>query len=386
MIRLLVAAVALVLATTQAGAQAQQQPPPPRTYTQEQLWNRVGDRIAFTPAGISLTQRARVVSYQETGEVSNPGRGLDNVIQFRSADGQVLATGYIYYVPLAHAGLSAFATEQGLELISENSLRRVRAGTVPAGAVADGAVRIDYRGFRGTMASSAAFIKAGRWMIKLRVSGPGERQSDVEAAMTALLASLRFDGEARPRTATLLDLDGCDSSPGSTARMLPDSQDTLADALFAAFDPTGETPVNSRPGTGEAGPLLARFGSGWCISSRARIGNQTVPILRATAPAPTANGRVNAQTVAVAIISDAGTLIEVVRADAGRFTILHHRIGQTIVLGAYGDDPTDEQIANILSGADRAGGQARARVGLRIDGGTEVELRSVPGLTNQPRT
>ncbi len=383
MIRAFLTALALAAGASQAIAQAPQ-PPPPRTYTQDQLWSRSDGRISFTPARISLALRAGPVSFRETGEIGAPGRGLDNTMQYRSDDAQVFASVYFYLPPLAHAGLSAFATEQGLELLSANSLRRVSAGTAPLGGVADGAVRIDYRGYRETMASSAAFFKAGRWMVKLRVSGPENRRADVEAAMTALIASFRFEGEARPRPAVLLDVAGCASAPTNPARALADNQDTFADSLLAAFDPTGE--MTQRPGTSNPAPILARFGHSWCLSTRARIANQTIPILRATGPAPSGSGRVNARTVAVAVISDSGRLVEVVHGDENRFTVYHHQIGETVVLGAYAAPPTDEQIIAMLTGADREAGRIRARVGLGIDGNTEIELRAIPGLTDRPTT
>lgn len=392
MIRFVTVALALAGAS-QAMAQAPQAPraqqqaqqqPTPRTYTQDQLWHRGDGRIAFTPARISLAQQAGTVAFQSTQEVGTPGRGLDNVLQYRSGDGQVYASVYFYLPPLAHAGLAAFATEQGLDYLSENSLRRVAAGTVPIGEVADGAVRIDYRGYRRTLASSAAFFKAGRWMVKLRVTGPEDRRAEVEAAMTALLASFRFDGEIRPRAAVLLDAAGCASAPTSPARALPDNQDTIGDSLIAVFDPAGE--MTRRPGTNVPAPILARFGDGWCLSNRARIGNSTVPILRATGPAPSGSGRVNSRTVAVAVISDAGRLVEVVNSSEGRFTLYHHQIGETAVLGAYAESPTDEQIVAMLTGADRDAGRIRALVRLRPEGGSDIELRSVPGLTDRPAT
>jgi hypothetical protein len=389
MIRFFLAALAMAIGASQAAAQAQPQQqqgqrPGPRTYTQDQLWDRGDGRIAFTPARISLALRAGPVSFQETGEVGTAGRGLDNTMQYRSQDGQVFASVYFYLPPLAHAGLAAYTTELGLETLSAGRLQRVSAGTVAVGDVADGAVRIDYRGYRETMASSAAFFKAGRWMVKLRVSGPESRREDVQAAMTALIASFRFEGDVRPRPAVLLDVAACASPVAGPARALADNQETFADSLLGAFDPTGE--MTQRPGASNPAPILARFGNGWCRSTRARIGDSTIPILRATGPAPSGSGRVNARTVAVALISDSGRLVEVVQGGENRFTLYHHQIGETVVLGAYAAPPTDEQIVAMLTGADREAGRIRARIGLDPNGATAVELRSIPGLTDRPTT
>ena len=81
-------------------------------------------------------------------------------------------------------------------------------------------------------------------------------------------------------------------------------------------------------------------------------------------------------SVLAAIISDAGSVLEVVALERGRFLMLHHQIGQISLLGIYDAPPSDEQIADILSGADREGGRTRATVRLRANGNTEIEMEA----------
>jgi hypothetical protein len=387
MIRFVLIALMLAIGAAPAAAQSNRQPAAapqtPPSYTQAELWDRSGDRIGFTLAGISLPQGAGAVSLDETGELGTPGRGLDNTIQFRSGDRQILASVYIYYPPIAHAGLAAFATERGLEILSEGNLRRVSAGTVPVGGVDGAGVRIDYRGYRGDLASSAAFIKVGRWLVKLRVSGPEARRADIDATMTALLASFRFDGTPRPRAGTLLGVPACTDSFDRDARALPDGPGTFGASMLAVFDPLGDPGARNQDGS--PSHITGRVGDSWCQSTEARYGQQRTAILRATGPAPVADegGAASARSVALAIISDSGTILEVIQ-DGGQFVILFHRIGETFVLGSYDGPPSDEQITNMLTGSDREGVRIRARIGLRPTGDTNIELRSIPGLTDQP--
>lgn len=380
----LVAALVLALGASQAAAQAQGPAATPGTYTQDQLWRRSDQRVTFAPAGISFGLRAGPAAFESASEASRPGQGLDNAIQYRSADNEVFATVYVYLPPLAHAGLSAFATDQGLNQISPGTLRTTATRVVDAGGSAGAAIRIDYRGYRGNLASSAAFIKAGRWIVKVRVSGPDRRRAEVESAMAALLDEMRFEGAVRARPAAPLDMRDCPAPPPGQARALPDNEASFADALLASFDAGGEEPGPPRPG----GPrLLARFGPSWCRSTLAMIGEARVPILRAVGAAPSgARGEsvIEARSVAVAIISDSGTLLEVVQSAEDRFSLLYHRIGTTLVLGAYASTPSDEQIAAVLSGADREAGRARASIAFAAEGGSSITLHELPGLSDKP--
>src|ERR1043165_2008813 len=234
MIRNLLIAFALVSGTGAAVAQqsrpAEHAAPAPRTYTDAELWHRSGDRVTFTLAHISLPQRLGVVGLRETGGLDQ-GRGLDNTAQFRSDDNAILASVYIYYPPIAHAGLTAFMTDRALDTLSNGGLRRLSSGAVPVGGVANGAIRMSYGGYQGRLASSAAFIKAGRWIVKLRVSGPESRRADVEATMDALLFALRFEGDARPRAAALLDIQACPTPSDRTAQAVNDPAAAFGTAL-----------------------------------------------------------------------------------------------------------------------------------------------------------
>jgi len=368
--------IALALALTWP-ARSLAQPTP----ASNELWRRNDNGISFTTARFGFPARAGVVVLEGAFEFSHPGQGLDSGLQYESADHQVFASVYVYAPSLAHAGLTAFATDNAIRVQSDSGLRLLNSRIVAAGGRDGVAIRADYSGFRqGHGATSAAFIRAGFWIVKLRVSGPEERRPDVEAAMTALLANLRFEGESAPRPAQPLEVTDCASRPDHAAPSVPHSgADTLEDAVFDVSNATQGRPRQDRPGH----EVTTAFGSAWCLSARAHVGNSTVPILRAMPYA----GPNALHSALIAIVTDSGTLVEVVEnREQHHFVIYYHEIGRTLVLGRYGAIPTDEQIANILSGADAEGGRIRATITYPATGDSSVTINEPLTTPGSPST
>lgn len=339
------------------------------------LWTRDQDRITFTTARISFPLRAGAIGFSRSAELSHHGEGIDNALQYVARDEQVFATVYIYLPGLAHAGFTAFMTDHVIGVQSGNDLSRSGSRIVAAGGREGVAIRSDYAGFRSErLASSAAFIKAGRWILKVRVSGPQSRRAEVEAVMSALLDGVRFEGDLQPRAAAQLQIDDCQSAP-SAARALPDNATNLIEfALVAAFDGAGEEARHQNGTRVEA--LPGRVGARWCRSARARLGNASYSILRA-APGESGDG-LGGRSVLIVPVNDAGTSFELVEltktGQPSRFVGFYHEIGRTSVLGAYDGPLSDEQVAAILTGSDREGGQIRTSVRLLPSGNTEINV------------
>lgn len=355
----------IALALSAPAATLAQLPQPPA-----ELWTRLDGRIVFAPARISFPLRPGAAAFERSAELSRQGEGIDNALQYASGDRQIFATVYVYYPGLPHAGISAYATDNAIRVQSGANLRVLDVRPVGAGGRDGMAIRADYSGFRDNrLATSAAFIKAGRWILKLRVSGPESRRAEVERTMTELLDGMRFEGTIAPRTPEPLEVADCRERPAQAATLLPsNAADAMEEAVLGVLDGAG-TEGRERAATHRAGTPV--IGSRWCLSSRARVGNSNLPILRAEA-APS-NGQNH--SVLIASITDSGTMIEVVRARRRNgFVMLHHRIGQTMLLGAYASVPTDQQIVDIVSGANRAGGQARATLLHKVDGNTDITL------------
>lgn len=360
----------LLLLTLLAPAAGVAQPAP----APSELWQRADERITFTHAQISFPVRAGATSLHQPVELSRRGEGLDNGLQYASSDEGVFATVYIYYPGLPHVGVTAYATDHAIRLQSGAELRLLGSRVVAAGGRPSAAIRADYSGFRDQrLASSAAFVKSGRWIVKLRVSGPESRRADVERTMTALLEGMRFQGEDQPREAEPLEVRDCGDQDLEEAPLAAGgATDALEEAVIGVLDGAGDNGREEGAEQAAATPLLER---GWCLSSRLRIGNSIIPVLRASGARRGDFDR----SVVLAIIGDSGTLLEVVQTRrANRHVLLHHEIGRTRLLGAFAGVPSDDQIAAVISGAAPEAGTSRATIVHKVDGNTEVNLHVMP--------
>jgi hypothetical protein len=341
------------------------------------LWNRAGDRITFPLGGISLPDRAGETRMTRSVEAGQEGRGLDNALLYASSDEEVFATVYIYAPALPDAALTAFMTDYAIHLQSGADFRTLRSGVVAAGGREGVAIRADYAGFRqNRLASSAAFIRVGRWIIKLRVSGPEARRAEVEGAMNALLRDIRFEGRPAPAAITPIAARDCRRVPDRAARPIrSEDSDTVEDAILA-HNLAGGDLSGGQSDEPNAPPVRPR----WCRSAGYRIPDSLgpTPVLRDENPRAGDDTR---RSVLIALISDSGTMIEVVERrfrDRTRFVVIHHRIGQTMVLGSYDSVPTDAQIGDIATGADRDGGRARATITYQASGDSSVNVQVAP--------
>ncbi|HYD13870.1 MAG TPA: hypothetical protein VEC11_13560 [Allosphingosinicella sp.] len=365
--------LALSLAAAGPALAQTSEAPPPRTYTQADIWSRSGDRIRFTLAGISVPAALGTLRFGRTAEASREGQALDNALLYASADQAVFATVYIYAPALPDAALTAFMTDHAIHLQSGSELRVLRRSVAAAGGREGVAIRADYAGFRqDRLASSAAFLRVGRWIVKLRVSGPEARRAEVEEAMNSLLRDIRFEGRVMPAAATPIAVGNCERAPERAGRPMPsEDADTMEDAIMAVFLSEDDVAEGR-----SAPPPPARVGPGWCRSEGYSIPDALgpTPVLR---DPNVATGDDIRHSIAIALWGDNGTMLEVVERrfrQRRRFVLVHHQIGQTTILGAYDAVPTDAQLRDVAMGTDREGGRIRASIVYRAGGGSDVNL------------
>jgi hypothetical protein len=246
MVRLWLALLAVLIGAPALG-QAREAAP--------QVWSRADGELRFMAGRMRFPERVGTMTLARTTEGHDNGPGLDNIARYESTDGEVHATVYVYAPYLAHAGLSAYTTDTFMRAHPQLAPRHLGTRLTDAGGQQEAAIRIDYANYRGTSASSAAFLKIDHWIVKLRVSGPEARRTEVDAAMTALLAGLRFEGRARPPEP--LDPAACPGPPGRRAVLLPSAP---ADGLEEALIGTVESDRQGRESDG-ADLLPPRFGS-----------------------------------------------------------------------------------------------------------------------------
>ncbi len=369
--------LAPAVAFAQQAAPAQQPTPsPPR---QQQHWIQSETQIASRTARIGFPRTAGPVSIVGNREYSNRGLGIDDSLTYRSADEAVVATVYLYYPGLPHSGLAAYATDTGIRGTSPTPVRASPPRLVAAGGVPNAAIRIDYENYRN-MDSAAAFIKAGRWIVKIRVSAPLGRRADVDAAISALLQGIVFGPASPAFAATPLTISNCPAGTGERAATLlldPPGAEIAAHAMLGTFDGGGNLATNEN---GARQDLPSRVPPELCLSRIAELGGNRIPILRAADGAPLS---VDGRTRLLAVISDSGMVLEVVHAaNLGRYIMLYHQIGSTALLGGYDAVPSDQQIIDLLSNPQSDAGRIRVPIVLRPNQGPQMQL---PGPAMEAR-
>ncbi len=334
------------------------------------FWKVSDERMSFEPARLSVPRRVAGAEYFDTREFSRPGEGLDNAIRYRSADQKILATLYVYYPSFSHSGVQAIATDQAIRSPRSPAIRSLGTGVASAAGKPGVAVTADYDHYLGDNHTKAAFIKAGRWMLKLRVSGPESRSAEVASVMTALLDGLRFEGNAQPRAAAPISAGECASTDRPDAAVVADGGGD--GVTLAAADAAGEPAVKSASGDQKA--LPARIGHDWC-RTMLQVGDQKMAVLQATGKDRPGRGAGD-ESALLMLYSDGGGVLEVVRRPDGKFLLLHHDIAEVKVLESYDRLPSLAQIGGLFSETRPV--SIRARVRLKPDGNATVEL---PGAT-----
>jgi len=320
-------------AASQAPSPPSAQTRPPQRPDGADYWTASDERMTFTAARISFPRRAGAVGLNRSIAFGQRNAGLDNGLIYASDDRALIATAYVYL--------------PGREGV---------------------AIRADYAGFRDSNeASSSAFLKAGRWIVKLRVSGPESRRGDVERTLAAFLEEIRFEGDIVPRGAEPIELVDCPPAAAApTAALLAaNAPEAMEDAIMALAVGLHDNERADNPRR-------------WCVSSLRRLGPYTLPTLRLLPSAPTEDSR---RSVALAILNDSGGVLEVVERrfrNRSRFLLLYHRTGRTLVLGAYDALPSDAQINAVLDETDPAGGRPRATIDYRASGDANITLHVMP--------
>lgn len=376
---LIAAALLLGLAGQAQGQSGAPAPATPQAQAQAQagelpgsgpVWSVTPDRLLFIPARISVPRRASTVEHYETKEFSHSGEGLDTAVQLRSADRAVLATVYLYLPSVAHPGLQAIATDAAIQTNPKGGGKLLGSGIAAVGGKPGLALTAAYRGYLGGLFSASAFVKAGRWMVKVRVSGPETREAEVSAVLKALLDGLKFEGAFRPRSAQALDVGDCGAGSGSRgdARLLEDKNGALAAALIAQLDAAGEEATGKGD---DQKPVLPRIGRSWCRSAL-QVGEARAPLLRAVS-----SGRGNAfgtRSELFVLYSDSGGMLEVVGLPGGkRHLLLNHAIGETLILGTFDSVPSDRQLRELFTNPGE-NGRVRASILMKANGDSELRI------------
>ncbi|MFA6113924.1 MAG: hypothetical protein WC729_08020 [Sphingomonas sp.] len=338
-------------------------------------WKLDGPFATVTAGGIGIPAVAGALSLSQTGEASLKGKGVDNVAQYESDDHEIQGTIYVFYPRYADTALATWATDRAIRERFGPNVTLAADSVVTVGGVPHAGVRRIYQKGELTagkpLTTAAGFVRAGSWIIAVRVSGPSARNADVEAALDALLAGMRFDGKDKPMEASPLNLAApCPAVEGKRAKLLKDkaaSSNTLLASLLG-----GSIVIDDKTdGTVTRATLLAFPQNGakaLCLRGVVDTGQRKLDVL---SPANADDGQ-----IALILLDDAGGTFAVEPALLlGKgFVVKHYGIGTVDVLGSYDAMPTLAQIGDIMSGADKQGGIIRSSTTFTPDGKSTINI------------
>ncbi|MDX3899851.1 MAG: hypothetical protein QHC40_04990 [Sphingobium sp.] len=314
-------------------------------------WTMSDAGVRVAAAGIAAPTTAASLSLQKTGEISNGGKSIDNYAQYVSEDGAIQATLYIYLPTYADAALGAYMTDRAIAERFGNRTRRTAYDSVAAAGRPGTAIRAVYDdAAEGELTTAAAFVHAGRWMVKLRVTGPSARRGDVTAGIDALLAGLHVDAQTPLHAAMPPVVGACPAA--STVPARPFSQES-------ARSTDGEARAPGFPRDGQ---------DALCVRGRVDTAEGSYDILQA---AGAANGSI------LIPMDDAGTVmafdpVEGAADRKGGYRLSIHSVGRTDIYTAYDRLPSASQMAAILTGSDPAATRIRSTTAYAANGDRSV--------------
>ena len=317
-----------------------------------EAWTPMETAIRANGPGISLPQSLAGLSLAKSGEASNGGRAVDNYAQYLSEDGAVQATLYVYMPTYADASLAAYMTDKAIMERFGSQTRRTAYASAPAAGQADRAIRAVYDDAAdGALTTAAGFVHAGRWMVKIRVTGPTERRADVLAGLDAMLAGLAFDDAAALHATAPARFTQCPSADAGDARL------DRADEARQAVPQDVRIPRDGKDTLCVRGTVTTAEGRFDMLQQSGRNdGAIIVPV------------------------DDSGTVLAFDPAtDAKGYKLSIHMVGQTDLYGVYDKVPSPRQIAAILDGKDPQTAKAHATAAYAANGDVTVSRLSAAG-------
>lgn len=352
------------------------------TAASAEAWHQEGNRLSLPPAGLSFPTQAGSVSLTETKEASLGGEGVDNVAQYKSADGKVFATLFLFMPAYADAALTAYQLEK--IVVHHYGGQRESSRIVAVAGVPNGALRRVYVGasFGSSdekMVTTAAVLKAGRWIAVIRLSGPAARQAEIEAALDAMIGGIAVSPSAPIDPVAEPQVGDCPVPPGEPAKpeqlsvKIPGIKDPGAQMLLGAIM-AGGVPDKDKP------PFPTSIADNGrrpvCVRYHIKIGDNVLDMMQ---PA----GDTAKPEAIIGVVNDAGRTIEMRRGEDGLYLVHLHDIARTSNYGAFDRPLGPNQVAGVLLHPDAG---LRSRTTYKADGtyGTEVFISTQQLKAAQP--
>ncbi|MEJ7935660.1 hypothetical protein WG907_15525 [Sphingobium sp. AN558] len=287
-----------------------------------EAWTPTATTLRAAAAGIAVPQTVAGLSLSKSGEASNGGKGIDNYAQYLSEDGAIQATLYIYMPSYADASIAAYMTDRAIMERFGSKTRRSAYATATVSGRPGTAIRAVYdEAADGALTTAAAFVHAGRWLVKLRVTGPSSRRKAVLAGLDGMLHAMTFDDAATVHPVAPARLSNCAATADVDARLIA---------------PTSTAPTeNGLPRDGR---------DALCIRGKIDTAQGRYDMLQ----------QVNVAGGAMIVpMDDAGAVLAFNPSSTmPGYQLSIHSVGQTDLYGVYDKVPSPRQIAAIIDGKD----------------------------------
>lgn len=335
-------------------------------------WRAKGNTISVKAAGITLPDRAGATALTKTGEFSNQGIGIDNYAQYKSDDGKVFATAYVYRTTYADAALAAYATDLAVRDRFGSDVKLASQSVVPAAGQPRGAIRSVYTQavLKGDpLVTTSAFIRVDGWVVKLRASGPAERGDEVTAALDALIDGLAVVRKATVFAASPLVIAApCPAIAGDEAKLVT-GEDTMGDALLGGTSGGSVAPTDKKGNTTAAPTFPANGATEACVRGTLTVGQRGIDLLQ---PAGEAD-----PGIVLAVLNDAGSVLSIERSLLGQnYTVKSYTVAQVEVRGALDRIPPLAQLQGWLASDNAAPLAVRSRTSFVANGDSTIEINS----------
>ncbi|MEC3949834.1 hypothetical protein [Sphingobium sp. HWE2-09] len=317
-----------------------------------EAWTPSDTAIRAASAGISLPQTVAGLSLAKSGEASNGGRAVDNYAQYLSEDGIIQATLYVYLPTYADASLAAYMTDKAVMARFGSKTRRTAYASAPVAGHADSAIRAVYDdAANGALTTAAGFVHAGRWIAKIRVTGPTERRAEVLAGLDGMLANLSIDDPTSLHVTAPASFAACPAAPTADARLTPAKPTEQAVPQDVRIPRDGKDAL--------------------CIRGTVATADGSYDMLQQT-------GRSDGAIIVP--VDDSGTVLAFDPAtDAKGYKLSIHMVGQTDLYGVYDRVPNPHQVAAILDGKDPQTAQAQATAAYAANGDVTISRLAQKG-------
>ena len=315
-------------------------------------FKRKGDRLAIPAAGIAVPATLAGMKVTANREFALKGQGLDNNVQWESADGLVFVSAYVYRPPLADASLAAYATDRAVRLRFGPTVTIAEQGAAGLAGRPGTVIRTIYTGGQvevgKPLVTAAAFASVGAWTLKLRASGPADRRAEVIGALDALIAAIIIDRPGDLRETRPLAFDApCPAAGTSTAKVLPETlgSDAMIGMLLSGIATSkGMKPMP--PVKTADRPFPAEGTQRACVRGAIRLGPVAADLIQ-----PSGTDRPDIQ---LAAMSDSGNTLVVAKGSIdNNYAIKLYTIGQIETLGHLDGQPTPAQLQGWIDRKDK---------------------------------